>query len=307
MLATVTGRARTCGAKLLVRPDGPTLGTLGDPDLDRVVARDALGELEAGPHRRPATTACTARRAKTRCRSSSSRSRRRRGWSSSARSTSPPRWPGSAKVLGYRVDGVRRAGGVRDRRPLPDGRRGRERLARPLPREGRRRPRAARRGVRAHPRHQVRRARDRRRAGAPASATSARWARAAPTTTGSSGCARRASTTRAWLGSMAPIGLDIGARTPGGDRDLDLRRDHRRAHRAAGGVAAARPAGPSTDPSPGCHTSGAGVRPAGRVGGRRRARAGRRRCAARPSTARRGGPRSRPGRPARRRDPGCSA
>ena len=33
------------------------LGTLGDPDLDRVVARDALGELEAGPHRRSATTA----------------------------------------------------------------------------------------------------------------------------------------------------------------------------------------------------------------------------------------------------------
>jgi xanthine dehydrogenase accessory factor len=36
------------GAKLLVRPGHETLGTLGDPDLDRVVARDALGELEAG-------------------------------------------------------------------------------------------------------------------------------------------------------------------------------------------------------------------------------------------------------------------
>jgi xanthine dehydrogenase accessory factor len=36
------------GAKLLVRPEAPSLGTLGDPDLDRVVARDALGELAAG-------------------------------------------------------------------------------------------------------------------------------------------------------------------------------------------------------------------------------------------------------------------
>lgn len=36
------------GAKLLVRPDGPAMGSLGHPDLDRVVARDALGELEAG-------------------------------------------------------------------------------------------------------------------------------------------------------------------------------------------------------------------------------------------------------------------
>ena len=46
-LATVTGGPQV-GAKLLVRPDRPAIGTLGDPDLDRVVARDALGELEAG-------------------------------------------------------------------------------------------------------------------------------------------------------------------------------------------------------------------------------------------------------------------
>lgn len=40
----------SCGAKLLVRPgqQGPARGSLGDPDLDRVVARDALGELAAG-------------------------------------------------------------------------------------------------------------------------------------------------------------------------------------------------------------------------------------------------------------------
>lgn len=36
------------GAKLLVRPGQPPVGTLGDPDLDRVVARDAEGELAAG-------------------------------------------------------------------------------------------------------------------------------------------------------------------------------------------------------------------------------------------------------------------
>jgi xanthine dehydrogenase accessory factor len=36
------------GGKLLVRPGVAPAGTLGDPDLDRVVARDALGELAAG-------------------------------------------------------------------------------------------------------------------------------------------------------------------------------------------------------------------------------------------------------------------
>lgn len=36
------------GSKMLVRPDRAPIGTLGDPDLDRVVTRDALAELEAG-------------------------------------------------------------------------------------------------------------------------------------------------------------------------------------------------------------------------------------------------------------------
>jgi xanthine dehydrogenase accessory factor len=36
------------GSKLLVRPDGESIGSLGDPDLDRAVARDTLGLLEAG-------------------------------------------------------------------------------------------------------------------------------------------------------------------------------------------------------------------------------------------------------------------
>lgn len=46
-LATVTSGPHL-GAKLLVRPTGESVGTLGDPDLDRVVARDTRGELEAG-------------------------------------------------------------------------------------------------------------------------------------------------------------------------------------------------------------------------------------------------------------------
>lgn len=56
-LATVIDGADR-GSKLLVMPDAPAAGTLGDPELDRVVSRDALAELEAarsgvrhyGPH-----------------------------------------------------------------------------------------------------------------------------------------------------------------------------------------------------------------------------------------------------------------
>jgi xanthine dehydrogenase accessory factor len=36
------------GAKLLVRVEGPVEGSLGHPELDRVVARDARAELDAG-------------------------------------------------------------------------------------------------------------------------------------------------------------------------------------------------------------------------------------------------------------------
>jgi xanthine dehydrogenase accessory factor len=46
----VDGPAELLGGKLLVRPgaDAGVTGSLGDPDLDRVVARDAEGELAAG-------------------------------------------------------------------------------------------------------------------------------------------------------------------------------------------------------------------------------------------------------------------
>ncbi|MGH9039727.1 MAG: XdhC family protein [Acidimicrobiia bacterium] len=47
VLATII-EGVNAGAKLLVRTGAASIGTLGDPDLDRVVARDALGELEAG-------------------------------------------------------------------------------------------------------------------------------------------------------------------------------------------------------------------------------------------------------------------
>ena len=46
-LATVVEGEFT-GAKLIVRPDAESSGTLGNADLDRVVTRDARGELAAG-------------------------------------------------------------------------------------------------------------------------------------------------------------------------------------------------------------------------------------------------------------------
>lgn len=46
-LATIV-RGQDSGAKLLVKADGTVLGSLGNPDLDRVVVRDTIGELAAG-------------------------------------------------------------------------------------------------------------------------------------------------------------------------------------------------------------------------------------------------------------------
>jgi xanthine dehydrogenase accessory factor len=47
-LATVVDGRAPAGAKLLVTADGTVSGSLGDADLDRVVARDTAGELAAG-------------------------------------------------------------------------------------------------------------------------------------------------------------------------------------------------------------------------------------------------------------------
>jgi xanthine dehydrogenase accessory factor len=46
----IEGPPELLGGKLLVLPGPPfeTLGTVGDPDLDRVIGRDAMGELAAG-------------------------------------------------------------------------------------------------------------------------------------------------------------------------------------------------------------------------------------------------------------------
>lgn len=46
-MATVIDGANT-GAKILVRPDTDPLGSTANADLDRVIVRDALGELAAG-------------------------------------------------------------------------------------------------------------------------------------------------------------------------------------------------------------------------------------------------------------------
>ncbi len=47
VLVSVIEGANT-GAKLLIRPNLDPIGSLGDPELDRVASRDALAELEAG-------------------------------------------------------------------------------------------------------------------------------------------------------------------------------------------------------------------------------------------------------------------
>jgi xanthine dehydrogenase accessory factor len=46
--ATVLVTRPALSAKIVVRPDTAPLGSLGQPDLDRVVVRDALGALETG-------------------------------------------------------------------------------------------------------------------------------------------------------------------------------------------------------------------------------------------------------------------
>ena len=51
-LATIVDSSATdgpvVGGKLLISPDGDPEGTLGNDELDRVVVRDAIGELSAG-------------------------------------------------------------------------------------------------------------------------------------------------------------------------------------------------------------------------------------------------------------------
>ena len=127
------GRAPSCSCG----PGPPPLGTLGDPDLDRVVARDALAELAAGL----TSTRHYGRHGEARERDVGvfieTLRRAARGWSSSARSTSPPPSPGVAKLLGYHVTVCDARAVFATRGAVPDGRRSGERVAGPLLRRGR--------------------------------------------------------------------------------------------------------------------------------------------------------------------------
>ena len=159
---------------------------------------------------RPSPTARTASAAARGCGSSSRPSRRGPGCSSSARSTSRRRWPGSAPSSATSVTVCDARPGVRDdraasRRPT--------RWSCEWPhqylaaRGGGRADRRADGGLRAHPRPEVRRAAARGRAAAARrSPTSARWARGAPTRTGWRGCARPGSPRPSWPGCPARSG-----------------------------------------------------------------------------------------------------
>ena len=154
-LATVI-EGPNLGAKLLVRPDGAPTGSLGDaePRSGRRArrARRARGRAHVDPALRRARRGARARgqRVHRVVRAAAAHDHLRRG--------RLHRRAGQGRE-GARLprDGVRRPRGVRDGAAVPDGRRGRQRLARPLSRQGRRRARPARRGLRAHPRPQVRR------------------------------------------------------------------------------------------------------------------------------------------------------
>ena len=91
---------RTSGPRSSSRRAASPIGTLGDPELDRVVDARCPGRAGGGGARGSGTTGRKARpRPRTSsisrpCGCSSSRTRRPRRCGSSVRSTSPPRWPG---------------------------------------------------------------------------------------------------------------------------------------------------------------------------------------------------------------------
>ena len=124
------------GSKLLVEEDGSSLGSLGDPDLDRVVVRDAVGELAAGI---------------TSVRHYGEHGEaRERAVAVFVESFAPPPRMVIFGAVDFTAalgpcrqdarlprDRVRRARGVRDAQAVPDGRRGRRRLAGPPSRDDR--------------------------------------------------------------------------------------------------------------------------------------------------------------------------
>ena len=198
----VEGPDELLGGKLLLRPGGRpgrTSGTLGDADLDRVVARDARGELAAGL----TVTRHYGRHGEA----------RGREVSVFIESFAPPpqmiifgavdftaALAKVAKILGYRVTvcDARPVFATRARFPMAD-----EVVVdwpdRYLAKVGAD-ARAARRGVRAHPRPEVRRAGHRGRPGDQGRATSGPWARADPRRADGPPARGRASTTTSWPG-----------------------------------------------------------------------------------------------------------
>ena len=126
--------------------------------------------------------------------------------------------------------GLRRPPRLRDARALPRRRRGRRRLARPLP--GRaagarrdRRPDGRSASSPTTPSSTCRCSRSR--CACRGSATSVRWGRARPTSTGWTGCARSASPTPRPSRAVQPDRTRPGRPHARGDRGVDHRRDHR--------------------------------------------------------------------------------
>ena len=165
---------------------------------------------------RPSPTAPTANVAARACASSCGRSRRRRGCWSSAPSTSPPRWHGSASSSATTSRCATRGPSSR---PTPASRpptrwwsAGRTSTSRP-----RARP-AASTGARSSACSPTTRSStypcSSWRCGCPRWPTSARWARVVRTRTGSPASARSGVTDDELARLSSPIGLDLGARTP---------------------------------------------------------------------------------------------
>ena len=151
------------GSKLLVEPDSDAQGTLGHPELDRVVARDARAELEAGRsgvrHYGPEGQTTPEDLVDTPVVRVFVES-----WS-----PPPQMWifgavdftaalAKVAKVLGYRVTVCDAREIFADPPPVPDGGRGPGHVAGPDVRGSGRDTRSPRRGVHPHPRSEVRRA-----------------------------------------------------------------------------------------------------------------------------------------------------
>ena len=117
------------GAKLLVDSSGPLRGGLGDPELDRIVARDALRRARGRPHRRaPLRPARRDHAGGSRRHADRARVHRVVGSAAADVDLRRGRLHRGARQGGQGArlpgHGVRRPGDVRHPATLPDGRRG---------------------------------------------------------------------------------------------------------------------------------------------------------------------------------------